>query len=304
MPKQEVLTGTLAGIVEDAENEDFKPPAIILVGEVVELREKLQWFEKKPLFGKRILVTRSRSQASDLVDLVERKGAEAIEFPTIKIEPPPSYKQLDSAIGNLSKYQWVIFTSANGVDFFFDRLQALGKDLRELKGIKIAAIGPATANRLAGLQLIIDYVPSEYKAEAVIEGFKEFALPGLNVLIPRAEVAREILPQQLREMNINVDVATAYRTVSDSSKVEEIKALLEKQEIDIVTFTSSSTVKNFVKLLRDLDLSKILENIKVACIGPITANTVHALGLRVDIEAEEYTIHGLVAAICEFHDFP
>jgi uroporphyrinogen III methyltransferase/synthase len=297
LPGQEVITGTLSDIVDVAKTKDFKPPAVIVVGDVIRLREQLAWFEKKPLFGMRILVTRSRNQASDLVSLLEKKGAQPIEFPTIKIEPPQSFEQLDAAINGLNKYQWAVFTSANGVDFFFDRLQALGKDLRELKGIKMAAIGPATAKRLAGLQLLIDYVPDEYRAEAVIDGFKKVGVAGLNILIPRAEVAREILPEQLREMGATVDVATAYRTVSDDSKVDEIKGMLTGKEIDIVTFTSSSTAKNFVNLLAELDLPKLLENVRIACIGPITANTVRKLGLQVDIEAKEYTIPGLVEAI-------
>lgn len=297
LPKQEIITGTLANIVEKTKEEDLRPPVIILVGEVIKFREKLKWFEKKPLFGKRILVTRSRSQASDLVNLVEKKGAQAIEFPTIKIETPESYEQLDSAILNLNKYQWLIFTSANGVDYFFARLKDMGKDLRELKGIKIAAIGPATAKCLTGLNLLIDYVPPEYRAEAVIEGFKKFASQGINILIPRAEIAREILPEKLREMGANVEVATTYRTVADRSRVDQIKEMFIRREIDIVTFTSSSTVKNFVKLLGDLDLPKLLEDVRIACIGPITAETVRNLGFDVDIEAKEYTVPGLVEAI-------
>jgi uroporphyrinogen III methyltransferase/synthase len=303
LPKQEILVGTLKDIIEKIDKANFKPPAVIIVGDVINLRNKLKWFENKPLFGKHILVTRSRSQASELADLLEKNGAEPIEFPTIKIVPPENFDQLDSAIENLGKYNWLIFTSANGVDFFFERLKFLGKDLRELKGIRIAAIGPATAKKLENLNLLIDYVPKEYKAEAVIEGFKKFGVSGLNILIPRAEVAREILPDQLREMGANVDVVTAYKTVMDHSKVDKVKKMLLQGKIDIVTFTSSSTVKNFTKLLKDLDLKKLLEKVAIACIGPITAETARNLGLKVDIEAKEYTIHGLVEAIIrQIHD--
>jgi len=298
LPRQEILAGTLADIVEKVEKENFKPPAIIIVGDVIKLRDKLKWFETKPLFGKRVLVTRSRSQASDLVDLLEKNGAEPIEFPTIKIVPPDSFGRLDSAITNLESYDWVIFTSVNGVDYFFERLKALGKDLRELKGVRIAAIGPATAKRFESLNLLVDYVPDEYRGEAVIEGFKKFGVSGLKILIPRAEVAREILPDQLREMGATVDVAVAYKTVTDDSKVDEIKTLLAKGKVDIITFTSSSTAKNFVRSLKDLDLEKLLEKVAIACIGPITAETARNLGLKVDIEATEYTIPGLVEAIC------
>ncbi len=299
LPAQEVVTGTLTDIVNKAKEQDFKPPAIIVVGDVIRLRQQLKWFEKKPLFGKRVLVTRSRGQASELVSLLEKEGAQAVEFPTIRIEPPESFEQLDAAITSLDKYKWVIFTSANGVDFFFQRLEFLGKDLRELKGKRIAAIGPATAKRLTGLHLSVDYIPQEYRAEAVIDGFKEMGVAGLNVLIPRAKVAREVLPESLRDMGATVDVATAYRTVSDNSKVDEVKGMLTREEVDIVTFTSSSTVKNFVTLLEGLDLPKLLRRVQTACIGPITADTLRKLGLEVNIEAEEYTIPGLVKAIVE-----
>lgn len=299
-PKQEVLVGTLTNISDKVLKASFKAPAIIIVGDVIKLRDKLRWFENRTLFGKRILVTRSRSQASDLVSLLEERGAEAIEFPTIKIDPPGSYDQLDKAISGLDKYNWIVFTSVNGVDFFINRLAELLKDIRELKGIKIAAIGPATAKRLKDLHLRVDYIPKEYRAEAIIEGFKDFGVKGKNILIPRAEVAREILPDQLRELDANVDIVTAYRTIMDDSSVDEIKKMLEKGQVDMVTFTSSSTAKNFVKLLDDLDLEEVLKDVTIAAIGPITAQTVRDLGFNVDIEAKEYTIPGLVEAIEEW----
>jgi len=299
-PKQEVLVGTLADISDKVLKANFKAPAIIIVGDVIKLRDKLKWFENGTLFGKRILVTRSRSQASDLVSLLEERGAAAIEFPTIKIDPPGSYDQLDKAISGLDKYDWIVFTSVNGVDFFINRLAELQKDIRELKGIKIAAIGPATAKRLKDLHLRVDYIPKEYRAEAIIEGFKDFGVKGKNILIPRAEVAREILPDQLRELDANVDIVTAYRTIMDDSSVDEIKKMLEKRQVDMVTFTSSSTAKNFAKLLDDLDLKEVLKDVTVAAIGPITAQTARDLGFNVDIEAKDYTIPGLVEAIEEW----
>jgi len=299
-PKQEVLTGTLADISDKVLKANFKAPAIIIVGDVIKLREKLKWFENGTLFGKRILVTRSRSQASDLVSLLEERGAEAVEFPTIKIDPPASYDQLDKAISDLDNYDWVVFTSVNGVDYFINRLAELQKDIRELKGIKIAAIGPATAKRLKDLHLRVDYIPTEYRAEAIIEGFKSFGVKGQNILIPRAEVAREILPDQLRDLGAAVDIVTTYRTIMDDSSVDEIKKMLEKEQIDMVTFTSSSTAKNFTKLLGDLDLAEALKDVAIAAIGPITAQTAQDLGFSVDIEAKEYTIPGLVKAIEEW----
>lgn len=299
--EQETLVGTLETIVKQVEESNFHPPAITIIGKVVRLRDKLKWFEKKPLFGKKVLVTRSSTQASDFVETLEELGAEVFEFPTIKIIPPESYDDLDRAIRKLShpasSYDWLIFTSANGVTFFFERLKALGKDVRILKDIKLAAIGPATAKKLENLGLNVDYIPLEYRAEGVIEGFEKKGVAGARILIPRAEVAREILPQKLAEMGAEVDLVATYRTVADDSVVKRVKEMLLAEKIDIITFTSSSTVKNFVQLLKDINLSRWLKKVKVACIGPITADTARELGIRVDAVAEEYTIPGLVKAI-------
>ncbi len=253
--------------------------------------------EDRPLFGKRVLVTRSKAQASALVQALEKLGTEVIEFPTIKILPPEDFKALDLSIDNLQRYHWIIFTSVNGVSFFMERLYYKGKDARELKGIKIAAIGPATGRELKRWGLTTDYIPREYRAESIIEGFKEGEVEGTSILIPRAEKAREILPQGLRELGASVDVVTAYRTVIDDSHVSGVKEILSRGEIDIITFTSSSTVKNFVRLLEGIDLKSMLQKVMVACIGPITASTAQDLGLKVDVIAEEYTIEGLIKAI-------
>ncbi len=305
-PRQETIVGTLENIVEKVKRANFKPPAITVVGEVINLREKLAWFEKKPLFGKKIIVTRSRTQASELVRALEDSGAQVIEFPTIKIVPPDSYNESDRAIKKILNFQlsdsslpydWVIFTSTNGVEHFFERLNVLGGDSRVFKGIKIAAIGSATGEKLGSFGLKADFVPEEYRAEAIIEGFKKFGIKGKQVLIPRAEVAREVLPEKLAELGAKVEVATAYKTVADESKVEEVKNLLEKKEVDMVTFTSSSTAKNFVELLKGLDLNKVLENVTIASIGPITSQTLKELGLKVDITTKKYTIEGLVESI-------
>lgn len=318
-PNQETITGTLKNITEKVKVANFKPPAITIVGDVVSLREKLKWFENKPLFGKKVIVTRSRNQSSELVEALENLGAEATEFPTIKIISPQSYDELDNAIKKILNsrllsgrrpsevvdptpdsplsYDWIIFTSVNGVSSFLDRLYYLGSDVRDLKGIKLAAIGPATAGKLKELGLKIDYIPSNYKAESVIEGFKDKGVKGAKILIPRAKVAREILPDKLREFGAQVDVVTAYQTIIDGSYADKIREMLEKEEIDIVTFTSSSTVKNFVEILKDVDLKKVLKNVTVAGIGPITSKTAEELGLKVDISAKEYTIKGLVEAI-------
>jgi len=299
--KQATMIGTLTDIVEKVKMANFKPPAITIVGDVVSLREKLKWFENKPLFGKRIIVTRARNQSSELVEILENLGAEVVESPTIKIVPPESYNELDNAIKKIlnsrPSYDWVIFTSVNGVSYFLDRLHRLDSDVRDLKGIKLAAIGPATAKELKNLGLNVDYIPPDYRAESVIDGLKDKIDKNTKILIPRAKVAREILPEKLKEFGAQVDVVTAYQTVVDDSCVDKVKEMFEKKEVDIVTFTSSSTVKNFVKVLGEMDVKKALKNVVIASIGPITSNTAKELGLKVDISAKEYTIKGLIEAI-------
>ncbi|MCL5883598.1 MAG: uroporphyrinogen-III C-methyltransferase [Actinobacteria bacterium] len=319
-PRQETLTGTLSNIVQLVKDRGFKAPAITIVGEVVALREQLHWFEDRPLFGKRVVVTRSRSQASDLVAALAAAGAVPVEFPTIKVTgPDDGYKALDAAIatmrdgvaaegvagegsaaqgaaGNGVAYDWIVFTSVNGVEQFFERLDLAG-DVRDLKGIKLGAIGPATAASLARHCLRIDFVPAEYRAEAVLEGLLERGAAGARVLIPRAREAREVLPEKLAEAGAQVEVVNAYETVLDDSGSQEMREMLLSGEIDIITFTSSSTVKNFVKLLEDFDFQALPGSVTIACIGPVTAETARDLGLRVDLVAGEYTIPGLVKAL-------
>lgn len=314
LPKQKTLIGTLENIVQKAEKAAFRPPGIVVVGEAVALRNKLNWFETKPLFGKRIVVTRSKEQAGDLTRALEELGAEVIELPTIKIVPPDSYRSLDQAIDRIvmpnsavpagrqerrtaNYYDWVIFTSANGVSYFMDRLRSRGQDGRVLKGVKLAAIGPATARKLEEFGLKIDLVPKDYRAESLIEGLKKEKMAGVRILIPRAKEAREVLPESLKSLGAEVDVATAYQTVIDDSKVARFKEILLGKKVDVITFTSSSTVKNFVKLLRGVDSSHVLSGVKIACIGPITAQTARDEGLKVDLVAKEYTIPGLVEAL-------
>lgn len=309
--EQKTVVGTLETIVELSQKEGLKPPSVVVIGEVVRLREKLQWAEKKPLFGKRVLVTRSREQAAEMVEALEEMGAEAVELPTIKIVPPESYEDLDRAISKISQpqasnlkpqasaYDWIIFTSANGVDFFFRRLRELGKDVRILKGIKLAAIGPATTEKLEEVGLLVDYMPSKYVAEAVVKGFKNLGVASQRILIPRAEVAREILPQELEKLGAQVNVVSTYRTVPDSSIIAELRRLLSEGRINIIAFTSSSTVKNFMKAVEGLNLENLLRSVQIACIGPVTAQTAEECGLKVAATAKDYTIQGLVQAMVE-----
>jgi uroporphyrinogen III methyltransferase/synthase len=301
-PSQRTVTGSLGNIAEVAKKEGLKPPAIIVVGDVVGLRNNLNWFEQKPLFGKRIVVTRAREQASDFVARLSELGAECVEFPTIEVIPPLSWKELDRTIENLESYQWLVFTSVNGVRYFFDRLQDSGKDARNLKGISIAAIGPKTADAVRSRGVQPDLVPEEYRAEAVVEAFRKHRVKGLRILLPRAAEAREVLPEQLEEMGASVQVVEAYRTVRPGGAKDEVRAMLEKGGIHMVTFTSSSTVNNFMEMFEGEgeELLKWMEKVAVACIGPVTAKTAEERGLTVQILPSDYTIEALTGAIVEY----
>lgn len=293
-PQQQTIVGTLENIIERAHG--LQPPAVLIVGDVVNLRERLQWFEKRPLFGKRILVTRAREQASELARRLAELGAVPLEFPTIRIAPLDDYTQLDAALAQ--KYDWVIFTSVNGVRFVWERLTALGRDARVFAETRLAAIGSATAEELARHGLRADFVPREYVAEALAEQIGD--VKSKRVLLPRADIARETLAHELRARGAHVDDIPAYRTITtDASdpRAQDLRAQLERGEIDAITFTSSSTVRGFVNCQLPIDNCQL----KIACIGPVTARTARELGLRVDIVAEEYTIAGLVAALEKFY---
>jgi uroporphyrinogen III methyltransferase / synthase len=298
LPEQETVTGTLTDITDRVEEAGLKPPAITVIGDVVSLRDEgLDWFERKPLFGRRIVVTRARAQAGELSRELETLGAEVFEFPTIEIKPPEDFGALDEAISGLDSFDWIVFTSVNGVESFVERLRYHGRDLRAVpRWSKIAAIGPATALKVEGAGLRVDVTPEEYKAEALIGALTEDSLAGKKVLIPRAKVAREILPQKLREAGAEVVVPPAYESVPSSEGKERLKEMLDNGQIDCVTFTASSTVENFVRAF-GRETGRLLSEARVACIGPITAETARSRGLRVDAEAGEYTIPGLVNAV-------
>jgi uroporphyrinogen III methyltransferase/synthase len=300
-PRQVTLTGTLETIVADVKAAGLKPPSIIIVGEVIELRETLNWFEKRPLLGKTVVVTRARAQASDLVDKLSDLGAECLECPTIKVVPPDDWGHLDAAIDNLETYDWLIFTSVNGVSYFFERLYEKGLDVRAVKDVRTAAIGPATAKRLGEFGLKSDIVPETYQAESVLEAFEKEDMEEKRVLLPRAKEARPILPVELVKLGAVVNEITAYQTEQASENLDLLIKRLEEGSIDIVTFTSSSTVKNFKALLPDDRFESLIENVAVASIGPITTDTAKELGFKVDITAEDFTIPGLCEAILQHY---
>lgn len=295
---QKTIIGTLEDIVD--KTKGLTTPAISVIGQVVNLRKTINWFEKKPLFGKKILVTRAREQASELSKLLKDYGADVVEFPMIKILPPLNFTELDKAISQIDTYNWIIFTSVNGVKYFFKRLKEIGRDIRALKGLKIAAIGPETKKMLENLALNVDYQPEkEFTQEGLIEGFKtglpgKWEIKGQRILIPRSEQARKVLIAGLKEIGAQVDDVMAYRTIKEDIDVLHLKELLTQNEIDIITFTSSSTVTNFCSMFNE---GSLLNNIKIASIGPITTRKTQSFGLTVDITAKEYTISGLVEAI-------
>ncbi len=292
-PDQQTITGTLATLPRLIHETGMKPPATIVVGDVVGLREKLDWFERLPLFGQKIVVTRAREQAGQLTEKLRALGAEVIEFPTSEIRPAPDYTALDSAIATLPSYDWLIFTSANGVRFFLERLDRSSFDLRSL-GARICAIGPATRAAVEALHVKVDRIGKEYVAEGLLAAFADDDLSGKRILLPRAAVARDLVPVELSKRGARVDVVEAYRTVPPAGAAERAGEIFGgTHEPDWITFTSSSTVQNFAGAAG----AEVLRGVRVASIGPITSSAARKLGIEVTVEASEYTIEGLVAAI-------
>lgn len=298
-PEQRTLITTVGQAAADVKATGMKPPAIFLVGEVVKLREQLQWFDNKPLFGKTVVVTRARAQASVLTKKLEAQGARVLEVPAIKIVPPADFAPLDKAISEIDTYKWLILTSVNGVEYFFDRLLKADKDSRALCGVKIAAIGSATAEALKGYGITADLIPSAYKAEELADALAADTKAGDKLLLARAKIARNVLPERLRALGAQVDVVTAYETVADCQNKEELLEALENGEASLVTFTSSSTVTNLLDVLGDK--KDLLNKVALAAIGPVTAETLEKHGLKPAVSAAEYTIDGLMTAIEEYY---
>lgn len=291
-PDQETLAGTLATLPGLIERQAMKPPATIIVGEVVRLREKLNWYERLPLFGKRIVVTRAKGQAEALSTRLHALGAEVVELPTIEIRPAADCAALDQAIGELACYDWLIFTSANGVRFFLERLDRSATDLRALRA-RICAIGPATRAAIEALHLKVDLMGKEYVAEGLVEAFAAHELAGQRVLLPRAAVARDVVPAELARRGARVDVVEAYRTVVPEEASARAREIFAARRPDCITFTSSSTVQNFVSAAG----ADRLAGVRVATIGPVTSETARGLGIPVAAEARPYTVDGLVNAL-------
>ena len=291
---QKTVTGCIDNILDLGKDAGLTPPVITVIGNVVKLREELAWFDQRTLFGKRVLITRSRSQASRLRTLLEQAGAYAVELPTIQIGPLDDFAELDGTLNRLQDFQWVIFASANAVESVFERLEHQGKDARALAGTTVGAIGPATAQALSRRGITADFVPSRPVSEAVLDELSGRDWNGVSVLLPSADIGRDELEKGLADMGAKVNRLAAYRNVpvdgvSDLAK----EAFLDG--VDVVTFTSSSTVRNLVEMLNGDRTA--LETSFIACIGPVTSATARELGLRVDLEASEHTVQGLVDAL-------
>ena len=292
---QETLVGELGSIV--AASDGFQPPAIAIFGRVVDLRDKLRWFERRPLFGKRIVVTRSRKQSSALSAKLRVLGADVYELPTIRVVPPENLVEFGELVRDAFQYDWLVFTSVNGVDAFFDMFYRLYDDSRSIGNVKIAAIGPATARRIKDFHLAVDLQPKEFVSEAMIDELLEFgSVENLKFLLARAQGARDLLPKRLSELGAIVDEAIAYRTIPETTDAEGGLERFRTEGADMITFTSSSTVENFLALQVPLP-----ESLKTASIGPITSDTMRKNGLTVGVEAARYDLDGLVDAIVAFY---
>lgn len=295
LPNQRTVSGTLTDIVEKGEAAGITSPVVTVIGGTAALRPALRWFDRTPLFGKRVLVTRSRTQAGMLSALLSTQGAEAVELPTIVVKPLSDTSALDVALADLGSFDWVVLTSTNGVDAVFGRLEAAGRDARAFSQTRVAAIGPATAAALSDHGITADLMPAAYTARSVANSFASLDIRGARILLPRADIAPPTLPDGLREMGALVTETSAYHTAVPEDAAAVARETLSGT-IDAVTFTSSSTVRNLVTLLGG---PALINESKVVSIGPVTSRTASELGVRVDREAAEHTVRGVADAVLE-----
>jgi uroporphyrinogen III methyltransferase / synthase len=293
--RQQSIEGTLATIAEVVEKTGFTPPAVTVIGDVVKLRKSLNWYESRPLFGRRIVVTRTREQASQLSRQLAELSAEVLEIPTIKIVPTDRMADLADALLELNSYDWIVFTSPNGVTMFFESFFKAFEDMRDIGGVRIAAIGPATAAKLRELHLKVDLMPEEYLAVKIAGAFAKFeTIENLKILLLRAQVATPELPAALEALGAIVDDVACYKTVPETEDLNDAAARLLEEGADWITFTSSSTVENFHVRFDLPVLLKKFPKTRLASIGPETTRALVALGLKPDAEAKPHTIEGLV----------
>jgi uroporphyrinogen III methyltransferase/synthase len=296
---QQTVVGTLADIAARTERSGLKPPSVIVVGDVVNLRERIRWFDVLPLFGKRIMVTRAREQAGTLSELLAERGAMPVELPALEIQSAPDAPELKKALLNLESYDWIVFTSVNGVEAFFQGLRALDRDARALKGVKVGAIGPATAEALERRGVCPDYMPKEYTSGGLLAGLQRLPIKGCRFLLPRADIAGKDLAEGIARLGAEVHEVAVYSTTMPSEIPSEAKQMLVSGQIDLITFASPSAVVNLLGMLGDQRYA--LERIKIACIGPTTAAEAIRMGLVVDIVAKEHTMAGLVETIEQYY---
>lgn len=300
-PEQITLTGELKNIAHLAQKANINPPAILVVGGVVSLRDDLNWFERLPLFGKGIVITRPAEQSEGLAEMLKSLGARVLSFPTIAIKPPASWASCDQAMEKLEMFEWIIFTSVNGVKFFFQRLKQKKRDVRDLKGIRLAAIGPATARAIEERGLGVDLMPSTYTSEGLLKAFNNIEINGVPILLPRAKEAGDTLPTELARRGASIKEIPVYRTVGSHLNPREFIEWIKKGKVSLVTFTSPSTIKYFRKIMgKEFILPK---SVKVAVIGPVTSAYAKKCGLEVHIEGNPHTVEGLVKSIVQHFSF-
>lgn len=300
--KQEVVTGTLATIEDEVARAKLLPPALIVVGEVVGLREKLRWFDdaqSRPLWRKTVVVTRAREQASGLVEGLKNRGAHVVQCPTIRVAAPDDFAPLENALSQLSSFQWIVFTSANGVEKFWGKLRERGLDARAFGAAQVAAIGPATVTALESRGLFPDFVPQSSISESVAQGLLERGAGGARVLVARAQQSREVIEKVLRDAGAEVTVAPCYQTLPDESNAPRVREMLGNGEVDWVTFTSSSTVRNFLDAVGEELVASTRASFRIACIGPITAQTARDCGLEPDAIAPNAGVDSLVETLLQ-----
>jgi uroporphyrinogen III methyltransferase/synthase len=306
LPTQQTLDGTLAELAETLHKHPSRRPGVLIVGRVAALREHLRWYDARPLFGKRVLVTRPRGQATELVDRLEDMGAEVIEAPMLRIEPPDDWGPMDDACAVAGSFNWIVFASTNSVDAFMGRLLRGERDLRVLGGVKLCCVGPSTAERLAEHGLHADVIPGEYRAESLVEALAETGqIAGAKILLPHADIGREVIPDELRKHGAHVTEVVAYRTVATEAEREgdpDIYRMLLDRKLDVVTFTSPSAVRNLVKMLGDEPAADLLGSTIVAAIGPVTAEAAAQFDIHTAVIPEQFTVPALVAAIVKYFE--
>jgi uroporphyrinogen III methyltransferase/synthase len=296
--QQHSLIATLEDVEEKACAASIGPPAVIIVGEVVDLHKRLAWFENRPLFGRRVLSTRAATQTSALRSLLEERGAEVVSVPTIALAPPADWEPVDREIDHLAQTDLLILTSVNAVDFFFERLRGKGRDARALAGVTLVSVGPKTAEAFEPYGVKADLVAADYRAEGVVALLKEHGVQGRRVLYPHAELARTLIPDELRALGAEVAAPVLYRTVAPQEGGETLRDHLVKGTLDAVTFTASSTVDHFVAMVGE-DAAQLLRGVVVASIGPLTTRTAGKYGIEVTVEPRDSTLDAMVEALAQ-----